>query len=191
MMRATFRHFPNAISACRLLAMPVLLMFALQRRPEPFAWLLLAALVSDIADGLIARSFHLESTLGAALDTTADFLVCVIAAIGMITLQPAFVAGHAALLIILAALYVGEVVVSVWRYGRLSSFHTYTTRIWAYAQGTFFVWLFFWGYNAWLFYTAWILGVASHVEEFFLLAALPQWTHDVRGLYWVWKVRAH
>jgi phosphatidylglycerophosphate synthase len=183
------RQWPNAISMCRLLAMPILLMAAVQRRPRAFAWILLAALLSDIADGLIARHFHFESGLGAALDTTADFLMAVIAAIGMVTLQPAFVSAHLIELVILASLYVGEVAASLLRYRKLSSFHTYASRIWAYSQGAFFIWLFFRGYTPWLFYTAWIAGCVAHLEEFALLAVLPEWTHDVRGLYWVLKAR--
>jgi len=183
------RSIPNAISIARLGAMPVLLMFALQHRARAFAWLLLVGLLSDIADGLIARSLHLESTLGAALDTAADFLLVLIAAVGMVTLQPDFVRAHGWQLIALASLYVGEVIVSFARYGRLSSFHLYTSRIWAYLQGIFFVGLFFWGYSAWLFYVSWAAGILSHLEEFVLLAMLPEWSDDRRGLCWVLKAR--
>ena len=180
---------PNVISACRLLAVPVLLFAAVEGRPRLFAWLLLLSLLSDIVDGVVARRYHLESTLGAILDTTADFLLTVMAAIGMFTLQPAFVSAHAAQLLLLLGLYVGEVLISLARYRRLSSFHTYADRVCAYAQGIFFVGLFFWGYTPWLFYTAWIAGCLAYIEEWALLALLPEWTHDVRGIYWVLKAR--
>lgn len=179
--------WPNVISAARLAAMPVLLAAALTRRPRVFAWLLLVCLLSDIADGLIARRFHLESALGAALDTTADFLMTGMAAVGMVTLQPAFVAAHLVQLVVLAALYAGEVAIALVRYRRLSSFHTYAVRVGAYLQGVFFVWLFFWGEAPWLFYAAWIVGCVAYAEEWVLVALLPDWTHDVRGLYWVLK----
>jgi len=179
------RHVPNVISGCRLLAMPALLMFALQRRALPFAWLLLAALLSDIADGFIARRWHLQSKTGAALDSVADFLTTIAAAIGVVTLQPAFVSEHLVKLLAMVGLYVAEIVISLIRYGRLSSFHTYLVRTCAYAQGAFLVGLFFWGYTPWLFYVAWTLACAAYTEELILLALLPQWTHDVRGVYWV------
>ena len=75
------------------------------------------------------------------------------------------------------------------RYHRLSSFHTYLVRITAYLQGVFFLGLFFWGYQAWLFYGMWVVACAGQAEEWVLLALLPEWTHDVRGLYWVLKAR--
>ena len=90
---------------------------------------------------------------------------------------------------LLAALFVGEVLVSLARYHRLSSFHTYLVRASAYGQGIFVVGLFFWGYWSWLFYVMWIVSCLGQAEEFVLLALLPEWTHDVRGLYWVLRAR--
>jgi CDP-diacylglycerol--glycerol-3-phosphate 3-phosphatidyltransferase len=180
---------PNAISTCRLLATPVLLVAALARQPRFFAWLLLACLLSDIADGLIARAFRLQSPLGAALDSTADVLVTLIAATGIVTMQWPFVVAHAWQLELLAGLFAGEVIISLLRYHRLSSFHTYLVRASAYAQGVFFLGLFFWGYQPALFYVMWIVSCLGQVEEWILLALLPGWTHDVRGLYWVLKAR--
>jgi CDP-diacylglycerol--glycerol-3-phosphate 3-phosphatidyltransferase len=186
---AWLRMLPNAITLSRLLATPVLLYAALQRQPSLFAWLLLACLLSDIADGLLARSLRLQSPAGAALDSTADILVTLIAAVGTITMQWPFVVAHAWQLELLAGLFVAEVLISLARYGRLSSFHTYLVRVSAYAQGAFLLGLFFWGYWAPLFYVMWIVSCLGQIEEWVLLAILPEWTSDVRGLYWVLKRR--
>lgn len=180
---------PNAITACRLIATPVLFVAAIDRSPTLFAWLLLGCLASDIADGLLARALHLHSPFGAALDSTADILVTVIAAIGTITMQWPFVVAHVRQLELLAALFVGEVLISLTRYRRFSSFHTYLVRAGAYAQGAFLLSLFFWGYSATLFYVMWIVACLGQVEEWVLLAILPEWRSDVRGLYWVLKAR--
>jgi phosphatidylglycerophosphate synthase len=180
---------PNAITTCRLLATPVLFMAAIQRRPTLFAWLLLACLLSDIADGVLARTLRLHSPFGAALDSTADILVTIAAAIGTITMQWPFIMSHAWQLALLAGLFVGEVLISLARYRRLSSFHTYLVRVSAYAQGAFLLSLFFWGYSAPLFYFMWTVSCVAEIEEWTILALLPMWTSDVRGLYWVLKAR--
>ena len=181
---------PNAITICRLLATPVLLVAALQRWPMFFAWLLLACLLSDIADGLLARTLRLHSPFGAALDSAADMLVTIIAAVGTIRMQWPFIVAHAWQLELLAGLFVGEVLISLTRYGRLSSFHTYLVRISAYAQGAFLLSLLFWGYSAPLFYFMWVVSCLGQLEEWVILALLPEWTSDVQGLYWVLKRRA-
>ncbi len=183
-------QLPNAITLCRLLATPVLLVAALERWPTFFAWLLLACLVSDIADGLLARTLGLHSPFGAALDSTADMLVTIIAAVGTITMQWPFIVEHAWQIELLAGLFAGEVLISLVRYHRLSSFHTYLVRVSAYAQGAFLLSLFFWGYSAPLFYFMWVVSCLGQLEEWIILALLPEWTSDVRGLYWVLKGRA-
>ena len=59
---------PNLISALRL-GLAAWFPFA----PEAArAWLLIAAGVSDLADGYIARRYHLSSWVGGLLDATAD-----------------------------------------------------------------------------------------------------------------------
>jgi hypothetical protein len=71
----------------------------------------------------------------------------------------------------------------------LSSFHTYLVRASAYLQGAFFLGLFFWGCWPWLFSVMWIVSCLGQAEEWVILALLPAWTPDVRGLYWVLKAR--
>jgi phosphatidylglycerophosphate synthase len=183
--RSRAAMLPNAITIARLLATPVLLFAALARLPTVFAWLLLACLVSDIADGLLARALRLQSPFGAALDSRADLLVTIIAGIGTMTMQWPFVVAHAWQLTLMVALFAGEVLISLLRFGRLSSFHTYLVRASAYAQGAFLLSLFFWGYSAPLFYLMWTVYCIAEVEEFAILAVLPEWRSDVRGLYWV------
>jgi phosphatidylglycerophosphate synthase len=88
------RHGPNVISALRLLAVPVLVLLAWRHEARPFAWLLVAALVSDIADGLIARLFDFTSKLGALLDSTADALLLLSAGYGSLVFYPELVRNH-------------------------------------------------------------------------------------------------
>ena len=73
----TLRHVPNAISVARLCATPVLIGLAWAGLKTPFTWLLLGALLSDAADGYIARAFSLTSPVGALLvgDANADGVV--------------------------------------------------------------------------------------------------------------------
>src|ERR1700693_738459 len=87
-------NIPNAISLARLLATPILLAAVLWRRPELFKWLLLACLLSEILDGLIARVFRLRSQIGATLDSTADMLVMIIMIAGVCVFQRQFVTAH-------------------------------------------------------------------------------------------------
>jgi cardiolipin synthase (CMP-forming) len=180
-----WRNTPNAISLTRLFATPILLAAVLWRRPELFKWLLLACLLSDILDGLIARVFHLRSRLGATLDSTADMLVMMIMIAGVSVFQRHFVSEHFWEILVAVTLYVFELIAALWRYGKISSFHTILSRIAAYAQGIFVISLFLWGYQGWLFHKMIALTIAASLEEFLLLYLLPEPRVDVRGIYWV------
>jgi phosphatidylglycerophosphate synthase len=180
-----WRQLPNAISSARLLATPVLLYAAIARDSGLFKWLLLACLLSDIADGLVARALDLRSQLGARLDSMADMIVFTIGIFGLYAFQAEVLVRHWVPLAAVVGLYLIEVAGALWRYGRISSFHTILVRISAYAQGIFVMSLFLFGYVAWVFYPMIVLTVLAYSEELGLLFLLPEWTADVRGIYWV------
>jgi CDP-diacylglycerol--glycerol-3-phosphate 3-phosphatidyltransferase len=52
-------------------------------------------------------------------------------------------------------------------------------------QGFFIMALFLWGFLNWVFTVMLVVTVAAYVEELALVALLPEWKADVRGLYWV------
>jgi CDP-diacylglycerol--glycerol-3-phosphate 3-phosphatidyltransferase len=180
-----YRQLPNLISAGRLVAGPVLIGLALAHVEGGFRWLLIAALVSDIADGWIARSLGLQSKLGAMLDSAADVVTLISATIGIAVFHPEVLREHA---VGCGAVLGGWIVISLLaflRYGRLSSFHTYASKAAGYALGFFLAALFLWGFVAPLFYLALVMSLSASVEELALLWFLPQWRADVRGLWWI------
>ncbi|KRE62866.1 CDP-alcohol phosphatidyltransferase family protein [Nostocoides sp. Soil756] len=65
---------PNALSALRLVAVPVFLWAILTRRDALALVLLTASGLTDYLDGKIARAYGLESRLGQLLDPVADRL---------------------------------------------------------------------------------------------------------------------
>jgi phosphatidylglycerophosphate synthase len=178
-------NIPNALSLLRLLASPVLLVLALGEQGRPFRWLLVFCLLSDVADGLIARALRIKSRIGALLDSTADILVSAMAVFGVFTFQSQMVREHYSPVLVVIALYLLAAGGGVVRYGRLASFHTIACRIAAYAQGIFVVMLLFRGYEPTLFYLMTGVSVLAYIEEITLLWLLPTWSTDVGGLYWI------
>lgn len=187
--RMNWRYVPNAISITRLAATPVLLFAALGRHGSLFQWLLLACLLSDILDGLLARTFHWDSQVGAALDSTADMLVALIAPIGVYIFQWNVLRPHWLPLAAMVGLNLIQMASAFWRYGRISSFHTLLIRIAAYAQGTFVMSLFFWGFQTWIFYLMVPVSLLAYGEELILVLMLPEWQANVGGLYRVLQRR--
>jgi phosphatidylglycerophosphate synthase len=183
------RHVPNALSIARILACPALVALGVAGKETAFTWLLVPALLSDIADGLIARVFHLQSRLGAQLDSIADVALLMTSLYGVWVFHPGVVAEHRLAGILLIGAWVTENVASLLRYGRLSSFHTVLSKVAGYLLGIFVGVLFVFGFQPWLLYLAVGVSVAGNVEELLLLALLPAWRPDVRGLWWVLRAR--
>ncbi len=67
-------NVPNAITVARILLVPWIAWFTHQRDYESALWLFMAAALSDLVDGLIARSFDLRTRFGAVADPLADKL---------------------------------------------------------------------------------------------------------------------
>jgi len=179
------RHVPNALSIARIGASPVLVGLALAGEEVTYTWLLLPALASDIADGMIARWFRLQSALGARLDSIADVLITVATLAGIWAFHPELFRDHGLGLAVFLGAGLLEYVFALLRYGRLSSFHTLLSKASGALLVTFVVFLFIDGLIPWLFYLAIGLAVLSSLEEYVLLALVPEWRSNVRG---IWEV---
>ena len=182
---ALLRHVPNVLSGARALAVPVLLVLAFEEQRVAFTWVLIPALLSDVFDGWIARAFALESKLGAALDSVADSLMLFVSVYGIWVFHPEVIRDHAWVCGIAVGLWALEDVLALVRYGRLSSFHTYLSKIVANLLGFFIGWLFLFGFEPWMLYLAAGTSIVASLEELALLRVLPEWRADVRGLWWV------
>ena len=181
------RQVPNALSLARLLAVPLLAVLAALDWQTAFTWVLIPALLSDIADGLIARVYGLESRFGAMLDSVADTLLMFVSLYGLWTFFPEVVKDHAWLIGTAVGLWLLEDALALLRYGRLSSFHTYLSKIVANLLGLFIGWLFLFGFAPWMLYLAMGASIVASLEEIALVARLPKWRTDVRGLWWLWR----
>ena len=150
---------------------------------------MIGCLVGDIADCILARILHATSALCAMLDSVADTLLFIVAGIGAWVFYPDVLRSHPVAFSLIPALWIGENIAALIRYGRLSSFHTYLSRIAAYAMGIFIGLLFLGALQTWLMYLGIGVLTLATTEEFVLLWLLPEWTADVRGVYWVLKAR--
>lgn len=187
--RSFARYLPNVLSGLRLLAVPVLTALASSHLETAFVWLLIAALLTDVADGWIARTWSLESQIGAQLDSLADSALMFVAVYGIWAFHRDVMTDHAVACSVAVGLWALENLLALARYRRLSSFHTYLSKLAANVLGVFVGILFVFGFEAWLFYVAIGATVLASVEELALLAVLDDWRADVRGLWWVLRER--
>lgn len=176
----------NSITIYRALATILLLYFIYAGEIELFRWFLAFSFFTDLLDGMLARRYNVSSIMGSRLDSVADDLTVLAGIVGTVVLKYEFVHAHLVIINILIGLYVLQLVMSLIRYGKLSSFHTITAKAAALSQGGFLILLFFLPQPPFcIFYIAATVTIIDLVEEIILVIILSKWAVDVKGLYWV------
>jgi phosphatidylglycerophosphate synthase len=181
-------YIVNGITLYRLIAAPVLVLLIFTHQVNVFKWLLAISFFTDLIDGWLARRFKATSVLGARLDSIADDLTIVAGMVAVVVLKPTFLKQQMVFFIILFALFLIQIILALLRYGKVSSFHTYSAKLAALMQGSFLILLFFLPQPLEIvFYIAFGVTVIDLVEEIILVTILPQWKVNVKGLYWAIK----
>ncbi|AUC75254.1 CDP-alcohol phosphatidyltransferase family protein [Olleya sp. Bg11-27] len=187
MKKENIYNVPNFLSFYRLLTFPLVLWFIYVGEDNLFALFLCINLITDILDGLIARTFNLKTEFGAKLDSLADNGTFIAAFIGIFTFKMEELSQAIWMLWLFISFFILGLLLSFLKFKQYPSLHLYTTKIGGYIQGLFIFVLFAWGYNANLFYLAMLLGYISHIEEIIILLLSKEMVSDVKGLYWVLK----
>jgi CDP-diacylglycerol--glycerol-3-phosphate 3-phosphatidyltransferase len=152
--------------------------------------LLCINLVTDILDGLIARTFKLETELGAKLDSYADVGSYIAAFTGMIMLENEFVVGHKYEFILLIGLWALPQLVSLIRFRRSTSFHLYSNKITGYIAGTFFFIYFVFGYYPVHFYFLLIFASLAYIEALVIVLSIPHLQSNLKSIYHFYKSKS-
>lgn len=184
-------YIVNGITLYRLIAAPVLILLIIKGNVALFKWLLPFSFFTDMVDGYLARKYQTISKFGAIIDSIADDLTVAAGVIGVLVIAPEFVREQRAWIIVMFAMYLFETFYALYKYKRISGFHTYTAKVGALVQGTYLI-LFFWisDMPLFFFYLAAGITILDLVEEILLVYFVDSWQTNVRGIYWVLKTKA-
>ena len=180
-------NVPNLLSGYRLLAFPVTLYLAIRGNEKAFVILICISLVTDVLDGLIARTFHLVTRFGASVDNLADFGTYIAALYGVFRFRWEAVRPHVWLLYVFVAVLLFSYSTAWIRFRKMPGLHLYSGMIKASLQGIFFFVLFAWGFWPWLYYLAGGWGILAYIEKTAVLFLLEDITPKTKGLYWLIK----
>jgi cardiolipin synthase len=185
-------YIVNGITWYRIIAAPIVLVLIFTKQFDIFKWLLALSFFTDLIDGYLARKYKVVSIMGSRLDSIGDDLTVFVAVIGLFVFESEFVRKEFLILIILLLLFVVQTTFALVRYKKISSFHTYLAKSAAILQGIFFILIFLLPEPLYfLFYLAAFVTGIELLEEIILVALLPQWEANVKGLFWVLKRQKH
>ncbi|MRR55084.1 MAG: CDP-alcohol phosphatidyltransferase family protein [Deltaproteobacteria bacterium] len=172
---------PNLLSCFRLFSVPVLLILAWRGSEKGFLLLLVSALLSDLADGYLARRLHQESELGARLDSWGDFALYITTPLSAWLLWPELIIREASYVIVVLASFVLPILIGFIKYRRLTSYHTWGAKLSAVLMGCTTL-LLFAGGPAFPFHLATMVLVLTQIEEICITMVLPAWRANVPSL---------
>ncbi len=182
-------NVPNFISAFRIVSAPVMWWLLYSGNKEAFVWLLTAAFFSDAIDGIIARKLHQVSKLGSILDSYGDSLIILTGVGGLLVFYPNLIQDYKIIFVLIIVIHLIQLFLSLWRYGKPSSFHSFAAKFAAIASGLFLLITLHFTFIPFLFYITAFLLIVDAVEESILVFLLPQWKTDVKGIWWVLKTK--
>jgi CDP-diacylglycerol--glycerol-3-phosphate 3-phosphatidyltransferase len=176
----------NGITIYRVAAAALLLFFIIIHKPDVFKWLLAVSFFTDAIDGYLARKYKVTSTFGSKIDSLGDDLTILMALIGVAVMKTSFLREQSVLIVVMLVLYLLQNVMAFIRYRKITSFHTYLAKAAAVLQGSFLILIFFLPKPPlFLFYAAAVVTILDLIEETILVALLPKWETNVKGIYWV------
>ncbi len=183
-------NIPNLLSLFRIAAAPFLLLTGWLQRPDLFFYLFGAMLVSDALDGFIARILHQTSQLGARLDSYGDILTYLTAPVAIWWLWPQIVAREKYYIFTAIVLYILPAFFTLFKFGKLASYHTWITKLSALAMSTGVIVLLVWE-NPLLFHAAvWLLAIEC-IENIAITAILPEQKSDIHTIWHAIKSRGN
>ncbi len=182
-------NIPNILSLYRLVVFPLVLFWALTGRESLFVFFICLNLITDILDGLIARTFNMQTEIGARLDSIADLGTYILAILGIFLFQWDAFYPHRHSFFIFIGLFVGSYVLALVKFGRMPSLHLYSWKIGGYIQGFFFFVLFVFGFDVHFYYIMVVWGILAFTEHIVIQLLLEELISNAKGLYWLLKER--
>jgi CDP-diacylglycerol--glycerol-3-phosphate 3-phosphatidyltransferase len=175
------KWIPASFVALRVVLAPVIAWLLVQHRASFAGWLYIVAVVSDIYDGVIARKLGVVTLRLRLVDGCADLWLYVCLIVGLWV-------GYRALLAPLAWPFGTAMLLQVlswafcfWRFGKMTSYHSFLAKLTALSLLLGVLVLLFTGTPIPLTVALWIF-VASLLEEIAMTAVLRRYHHDVWNL---------
>lgn len=175
------RTIPNLLSIMRLALTPFLILAAWNGHRPLFLTLFAAALVSDAADGYLARRLGQTSALGAKLDSWGDCALYCVTPPALWWLWPEIISRERLFVIAAVIAFMLPIAIGLVKYRKLTSYHTIGAKIAAVLLGVS-VPLLLLGGPAWPFRLAVLALVIAELEEIAITLLLPEWQSNVLSI---------
>ncbi|MHB8997269.1 MAG: CDP-alcohol phosphatidyltransferase family protein [Armatimonadota bacterium] len=173
-----FKDVPNAICLLRIGLIPLLGLLAIYEARVAFVILLAFTWFTDAVDGYLARTYHLESKLGAQLDSIADNAVQLSMPFWLWFLAPDVYRRFWPLVLIILALFILSMLMQI---SRKAPMHTYANKITASLLAAFLLYTFAVGLNVAFMWITFLALAYAMVESIIILGSPYEVSEDTKS----------
>ncbi len=182
-------HLPITLVGMRFALAPLLVLDALDHRTS--FWFIIGyviAVLSDVFDGIIARRLKVSTALLRQADSWADICLYLCVAISIWLVYPQVIINFRVPLLSAITIQLILFTISLIKFQKFPSFHTYTAKAWGLALLTATVGLFGFGYANILWFAIALCWLNS-LEEIAMTLLLPTWQCDILSIFHTVELR--
>jgi phosphatidylglycerophosphate synthase len=184
------RYIPWMMAAGRAVLGPVLIAGAESAwNGLALAGLVVAALVSDIYDGVLARRWDCDTAGARLFDSMADTVFYLCTAVALWVSQPQLWRSYGWLLAGLLGMEALRFRFDFVKFGKPASYHTYLAKMWGLVMAIAVVRAFATHRGSWLVPAALVIGILCDLEGLAMSWVMPVWRKDVKTLAAAWRIR--
>jgi phosphatidylglycerophosphate synthase len=185
------RYIPWAMAAGRVALGPILIAGAeCSWNGLAMAGLVVAALVSDIYDGVLARRWGCDTAGVRLFDSMADTVFYLCTAVALWVSQPQLWRSYGWLLAVLLGMEAVRFGFDFVKFGKPASYHSYLAKMWGLVMAVAVVAAFAMGRGSVLVPVALGMGILCDLEGLAMSVVMPVWRKDVKTLAEAWRIRA-
>ena len=188
MSKSVVRYVPIALIGLRAVLGPILIYVAIRHLSVAVVAVMLAAMLSDIFDGVIARRLNIATEKLRVADSWTDAWFFIWVGVSCIVVAPDILRAYILPIAIEVALQIASYTYDLIRYKRISSIHAMSAKIWAFTLylATIGILAFHTGLLIWV---AFGFGILSAVDALMIKLIMPGWQHDVLSTFHALEIK--
>lgn len=188
-MRPWLEKLPAALVALRFGLALLLMIDSLDHQTSlGFVVAYGVAIASDILDGIVARRLGVSTPALRQADSWADRALFLAVAVSVWRVFPQVIVDFKTPLLITLGAQLTLFTISLVKFKKLPSFHTYTAKIWGLTLLVATIGLFGFGLDN-LLWLAIFMGIVNSLEESLMTLILPIWQCDILSVFHALSLR--
>lgn len=184
------QHVPWIMAGVRAALGPIVVAGqACQWSGVALASMIVAALLSDIFDGVLARRWKCDTAAVRLFDSMADTVFYLGVGVALWLRDPQMWLSRWSLLVALLVAEALNFTVAIAKFGKPASYHSYLAKTWGLVLAAAVVTEFASAHAGPIIAAALGLGILCNLEGIAMSLVLPDWVHDVKTIAVAWRLR--